>query len=79
MYDFIEWLICYGSPIIASLKTLRFESEELQDCYDYSLFSLEKAIATRDKNIVCANIVDSLIEFTKTIDRRADDGHKRTD
>ena len=70
MYDFVEWLICYGSPIIASLKTLRFESDELQDCYDYSLFSLEKAIATGDKNIVCANIVDSLGEFNKILQRR---------
>lgn len=70
MYDFIEWLIDYGSPIIVALKNLRFENDEVQDCYDYSLFSLEKAIATKDKNIVCANIVDSMHEMVKVLKRQ---------
>ncbi len=69
MYDFIDWLILFGSPLISTLKTLKLDNDELQDCYDYSIFSLEKAIATKDKDIVCANLVDSLYEFCKILKR----------
>ncbi len=67
IYDFIEWLITYGHPIISILRTVKFNNDELQDCYDYSIFSLEKAIETKDKDIVCANLVDSLYEFSKIL------------
>ncbi len=70
MYDFIDWLIDYGSPVISILKSLKLSNDELQDCYDYSIFSLEKAIASKDKDIVCANLVDSLIELSKILKRQ---------
>ena len=72
MYDFIDWLITYGHPIISILRTVKFNNYEIQDCYDYSIFSLEKAIETKDKNIVCANLVDSLYEFNKILKRYTD-------
>lgn len=54
MYDFIDWFITYGSSIVSALKLLHFTNDEIQDCYDYNIFVLEKAIETKDKNIVCA-------------------------
>jgi len=67
MYDFIDWLINDGSSIVSALKLLHFTNDEIQDCYDYNIFALEKAIETKDKNIVCACLVDSLDEITNII------------
>ena len=67
MYDFIDWLINYGSSIVSALKLLHFTNDEIQDCYDYNIFVLEKAIETKDKNIVCACLVDSLYDIAKII------------
>lgn len=69
---FGDWFYKYGVAIIKQLEAVKIDdwhNDDLLDCLDYNIFTLKKAVATKDTDIIYATVADCLSDVMKAVEQ----------